>query len=225
MDEKSFIKKHQEELKSFYAPYFTAESELDDFTSDAFDYENGSLSKRQMLYQVQRFVSLANDIDKLRPGRDCLRMLFIKICLESLCSLSAYTGKQKSQFYDKFIGCFSEQGKQYILSNFTLSGFEDEYCEHVYEAHHDITLEDFFEIIKVTRDLVVHEGIYWEMQFFAYDDDSTWLASISTKEKILKSYSYQSKDKREITYCFETTLKYEKFIFFFIEACVNFIRG
>lgn len=225
MDEKSFIKKHHEELKSFYAPYFTAESELDDFTSDAFDYENGSLPKRQMLYQVQRFVSLANDIDKLRPGRDCLRMLFIKICLESLCSLSGHTGKQKSQFYAKFIGCFSEQGKQYILSNFTLSGFDDMYCGHIYEAHHDMTLEDFFEIIKVTRDLVVHEGIYWEMQFFAYDDDSTWLASISTKEKLLKSYSYQSEDKREITYCFETTLKYEKFIFYFIEACVNFIRG
>ena len=66
MVEKSFITKHQEELKSFYAPYFTKESDLDSFVSDAFDYENGSLTKRQMLYQVQRFVSLANDIDKLR---------------------------------------------------------------------------------------------------------------------------------------------------------------
>lgn len=166
MDEKSFVKKHQEELKSFYAPYFTKESDLDDFVSDAFDYENGSLPKRQMLYQVQRFVSLADDIDKLRPGRDCLRMLFIKICLESLCSLSGYTDKQKRQFYTKFIGCFSEQGKQYILNNFILSGFEDVYCGHVYEAHHDLTLEDFFEIIKVTRDMIVHDGIYWEMQFF-----------------------------------------------------------
>lgn len=224
MDENSYIKKHQEKLKSFYAPYFTMEADLDDFVSDAFDYENGSLPKRQMLYQVQRFVSLANDIDKLRPGRDCLRMLFIKICLESLCSLSGYTVKQKSQFYAKFIGCFSEQGKQYILSNFNLSGFEDEYCGHVHELHHDLTLEDFFEIIKVTRDMVVHEGIYWEMQFFAHDDDSTWIAAIHTKEKLLKSYTYQSKDRREITYCFETTLKYEKFIYYFIDACVNFIK-
>jgi len=224
MVEKSFIAKHQEELKSFYAPYFEKESDLVTFVSDAFDYENGSLPKRQMLYQVQRFVSLANDIDKLRPGRDCLRMLFIKICLESLCSLSGHTGKQKSQFYNQFIGCFSEQGKQYILGNFTLSGFDDMYRGHVFEAHHDLTLEDFFEIIKVTRDMVVHEGIYWEMQFFAHDDDSTWIATIRTKERLLNSYVYQSKDKREITYCFETTLKYEIFIFYFIEACVNFIK-
>ncbi len=227
MDENFFtpmLAMQQEELKKFYAPYFTKESDLNNFLFDAFDYEYGSLSKRQMLYQVQRFVSLANDIDKLRPGRDCLRMLFIKFCLESLCSLSGHTNKQKSQFYAKFIGCFSEQGKQYILSNFVLSGFEDVYCGHVYEAHHNLTLEDFFEIIKVTRDMVVHEGIYWEMQFFAHDNDSTWIATIETKEKPLKSYTYHSNVKREITYYFETTLKYEQFIFHFVEACVRFIE-
>ena len=224
MDGQDFINQHRAELISFYAPYFDADEELNSFVSDAFDYENGCLAKRQMLYQVQRFVSLANDIDKLRPGRDCLRMLFIKICLESLCSLSGYTNKQKPLFYDAFIDCFSEDGKAYILDNFKLSGFDDEFCGHVYEASHELTLNDFFEIIKVTRDMVVHQGIYWEMQFFAPDDDSTWLASIETKERILKSYTYQSKEKRSVTYHFETTLKYERFIYFFIEACVSYIK-
>ena len=100
MDGHTFINQHRAELISFYAPYFNQDEELSAFVSDAFDYENGCLAKRQMLYQVQRFVSLANDIDKLRPGLDCLRMLFIKICLESLCSLSGYTNKQKPLFYD-----------------------------------------------------------------------------------------------------------------------------
>lgn len=221
----SFITQGQAELKSFYHPYFNTDAELEAFLFDALDYENGSLVKRQMLYQVQRFVSLANDIDKLRPGRDCLRMLFIKICLESLCSLSGYTSKQKNQFYDLFLSCFSKEGTQYILDNFSLLSFEDEFYGHSYRASHDITLADFFEIIKVTRDQVVHEGVYWEMQFFAHDDDSTWLASIETKERILKSYTYQSKEKRSVTYHFETTLNYERFIYFFIEACVNYING
>ena len=88
MNVESFVVQGQAELRLFYSPYFNTEAELETFLFDALDYENGSLEKRQMLYQVQRFVSLANDIDKLRPGRDCLRMLFIKICLESLCSLS-----------------------------------------------------------------------------------------------------------------------------------------
>lgn len=71
--------------------------------------------------------------------------------------------------------------------------------------------------------MVVHQGVYWEMQFFAQDDDSTWLTSIETKDKILKSYTYQCEEKRSVTYHFETTLKYERLIFFFIEACVNYI--
>lgn len=63
MDGQDFINQHRAELISFYAPYFDADEELNSFVSDAFDYENGCLAKRQMLYQVQRFVSLANDID------------------------------------------------------------------------------------------------------------------------------------------------------------------
>ena len=224
MDGQDFISQHRAELISFYAPYFDADEELNSFVSDAFDYENGCLAKRQMLYQVQRFVSLANDIEKLRPGRDCLRMLFIKICLESLCSLSGYIKNKIPVFYDVFIDCFSEAGKAYILDNFKLSSFDDEFCGHIYEASHELTLIDFFEIIRFTRNMVVHQGIYWEMQFFAYDDDSTWLASIETTEKILKSYTYQSKNSRSVTYHFETTMKYEQFIFFFVEACVNYIK-
>lgn len=225
MNVESFVVQGQAELRLFYSPYFNTEAELETFLFDALDYENGSLEKRQMLYQVQRFVSLANDIDKLRPGRDCLRMLFIKICLESLCSLSGYTNKQKNLFYNGFISCFSDEGKQYILGNFQLTSFEDEFQGHSYRASHDITLADFFEIIKVARDQVVHEGVYWEIQFFAYDEDSTWLTSIETKEKMLKSYTYQNKEKRSVTYHFETTLKYEKFIYYFVEACVNYIKG
>ena len=225
MNVESFIVQGQTELRLFYSPYFNTQAELEIFLFDALDYEKGSLEKRQMLYQVQRFVSLANDIDKLRPGRDCLRMLFIKICLESLCSLSGYTNKQKNLFYNGFISCFSDEGKQYILGHFRLTGFEDEFQGHSYRASHDITLADFFEIIKVARDQVVHEGVYWEIQFFAYDEDSTWLTSIETKEKMLKSYTYQNKEKRSVTYHFETTLKYEKFIYYFVEACVNYIKG
>ena len=224
MDGQDFISQHRAELTSFYAPYFDADEELNSFVSDAFDYENGCLAKRQMLYQVQRFVSLANDIEKLRPGRDCLRMLFIKICLESLCTLSGYTKKNIPVFYDVFIDCFSEDGKAYILDNFKLSSFDDEFCGHIYETSHQLTLNDFFEIIRCTRNMIVHQGIYWEMQFFAHDDDSTWLASIETTEKILKSYTYQSKNSRSVTYHFETTMKYEQFIFFFVEACVNYIK-
>lgn len=221
MVEHDFIKNGKKELEAFYAQYFESKDELQNFLSDAFDYENGSLSRRQALFQVQRFVSLANDIDKIRPARDSLRVLFLKCGLDSLCSLSEH---KKTDFYKEFCGCFSSKGRTYILNNFKLSSFEDEYSGHSFEASHNIDLSDFLNIIKTTRDMVAHDFNYWEMQFFAYDEDSIWLTSIETKEDILLSYHYQRENKKATTYHFQTMLQYEKFIHYFTEACVNFIK-
>ncbi len=121
------IAQAQAELRSFYKPYFNTEAEMEAFLFDAFDDKSGSPAKRQMLYQVQRFVSLANDIDKLRPGRDCLRILLIKICLESLCSLSGCaTGKQRASFCGEFADCFSIEAAKYILDHFRLLHFNEQ---------------------------------------------------------------------------------------------------
>ncbi|MCH5314702.1 MAG: hypothetical protein J1E81_02220 [Eubacterium sp.] len=221
MGEYDFIKNGKKELEAFYGQYFDSMEELQNFLLDAFDYESGSLSRRQALFQVQRFVSLANDIDRIRPARDSLRVLFLKFGLDSLCSLSKL---KKADFYKKFCDCFSSEGTTYILNNFKLSYFEDEYKGHSFEASHNIDLSDFLNIIKTTRDMVAHDFNYWEMQFFAYDEDSIWLTSIETKEDILLSYHYQRENKKATTYHFQTTLRYEKFIHYFTEACVNFIK-
>ena len=224
MDKYNFIKNSKKELETFYAQYFNSNVELQIFLSDAFDYERGSLHRRQALFQVQRFISLANDIDKIRPGRDSLRILFLKIGLDALCTLSGYTNKTKPIFYANFCNCFSTEGKDYILNNFKLSYFEDEYKGHSFEVWHNIDLNDFLNIIKTTRDMVVHDFNYWEMQFFAHDLDSTWLTSIETKEDMILSYKYHRETKKETRYHFETTLNYEKFIYYFTEACVRFIK-
>lgn len=222
MDEYSFIRDCKKDLEAFYAQYFDSKDELQNFLSDAFDYENGSLSRRQALFQVQRFISLANDINQIRPGRDPLRILFLKIGLDALCSLSGYTNK--NAFYKVFCNCFSAEGSDYILTNFKLSYFEDEHKGLSFEVNHNIDLNDFLNIIKTTRDMVAHDFNYWEMQFFAYDEDSTWLSSIETKEDMILSYNYHRERKKETIYYFETTLNYENFIYYFTEACVQFIK-
>ena len=89
---------------------------------------------------------------------------------------------------------------------------------------HNIDLYDFLNIIKTTRDMVAHDFYYWGMQFFAYDSDSTWITSIETKEDMIISYNYHREKKRDTTYHFETTLNYEKFIYYFTEACVRYIK-
>ena len=52
---------YQKQLIDFYGPHFKSPDDLMDFLSDAFDYKNGSVVRRMMLYKVQKFVSLANN--------------------------------------------------------------------------------------------------------------------------------------------------------------------
>ena len=61
---------------------------MDVFIDKAIQLDWDDRKPRQMLFQVQRFVSLATEIDKIRPERDGLRMLFLKCCMESLANLS-----------------------------------------------------------------------------------------------------------------------------------------
>ena len=109
------------------------------------------------------------------------------------------------------------------LSHFKLSFFEDEYCGLRFNAHYDITLPDFLCIIKAVRDSIVHDGKYWSMQFFAHDEDSIWLTSMKADKKMIQ-YKFHRTDNEMIKYHFEATLNYDRFIFYFVEACINYIR-
>lgn len=215
-----FVKEYYSQMADFYRGNFESEEDMIAFFVKVFKNDKNDKTPRQMMNQVQHLVSIANDMDKIRPGRDPLRIFFIKTCLEALCALS---GTKKTTFYESFPAYMSAEGKAYILDNFSLTGFDDVYMGHTYEASHNLTIDDFFEIIKAVRNIVAHEGNYWEMQFFAQDDDSTWIASLETDRKILKAYKYQYQDKMIRTYSFETTMQYDQFVLYFVEACIAYI--
>ena len=214
-----FVKEYYSQMADFYRGNFESEEDMIAFFVKVFKNDENDKTPRQMMNQVQHLVSIANDMDKIRPSRDPLRIFFIKTCLEALCALS---GTKKTTFYESFPAYMSAEGKTYILDNFSLTSFDDVYMGQTYEASHNLTIDDFFEIIKAVRDIVAHEGNYWEMQFFAQDDDSTWLATLETDRKILKSYEYHQ-DKMMRTYSFETTMQYTQFVHYFVEACIAYI--
>ena len=215
-----FVKEYYAQMSDFYRNNFEAEDDMISFFVKVFQNDEKDKTPRRMMNQVQQLVSIASDIDEIRPGRDPLRIFFIKTCLEALCALS---GMKKPIFYETFPSYMSDEGKAYILDNFSLTGFKDVYMNHQYEASHELTIDDFFEIIKAVRDIVAHEGNYWEMQFFAHDDDSIWLSSLETDRQILKSYKYQNQKKMTRTYSFNTTMQYDRFIYYFVEMCINFL--
>ena len=220
----SFLPEYEQymlELRDFYAPHFPSLEDADIFIQNAIQLDWDDRKPRQMLFQVQRFVSLATEIDNIRPKRDGLRMLFIKCCMESLAKLSNMT---PPTFYKSFATCFSVEANHYILNNFSLSFIEQEKRQLPLKEGGKLTIEDILTIIKAMRNMVVHEGNYWEMQFFAHDTDSTWLADIETSEQLLSKTTYNNL-KQSVTYHFETTLQYEKFIHYFVESCKNFISN
>ena len=215
-------KQYFEELKEFYSPYFPTLEEVDVFINKAIQLDWDDRRPRQMLFQVQRFVSLATEIDKIRPERDGLRMLFLKCCMESLANLS---NKKNKEFYKCFATFFSEEGKHYILDNFSLSFIEHSKNGLTIHEGGNLDIADILSIIKAMRDMVVHEGNYWELQLFAYDKDSTWLTHIETNKQLLSQATYNNNSKESVTYHFETTLQYEMFVHYFVEACKNYIAN
>lgn len=133
----------------------------------------------------------------------------------------------KSNFYKQFPMYLSDEGAKYILNNFRYDFAEPEggaplgLLEESIIPEHQLTCDDFFRIIWCVRNLVVHDGDYWSMQFFARDTDSTWIVSLTTSDDI---FDLKDLVKKRITYHFETTLQYEKFVFYFTDACIRYVQ-
>ncbi len=224
------IQKWHRDMEEFFTPYFNSYDDMVDFFGQVSEYDEIDRVPRRMMSQIYNFVTLANDIEKIRPARDPLRIFFLKTCLEAFVEI---LDVDKKDFYKNFANSISAEGQAYILSNFKLTGFQDwlkiqnTENELEFDGKYDLTIEDFFELIKVVRDMVVHDGNYWEMQFFAHDDYPTWLVTLDT-EKLLFSkpprYQYMCEAKKSRTYYFETTLEYGKFIGYFVEACIRCVE-
>ena len=222
-EEVGFVGEYYSRMFDFYKDCFDSEEDMIQFFAKVFKNDKNDKTPRRMMNQVQQLVSIATDIDRIRPARDSLRIFFIKTCLEALCKLS---GERKVEFYKSFPTYLSDEGKRYILDNFSLISFDDVYLGRTYEASYNLTIDDFFEIIKAVRDIVAHEGNYWEMQFFAYNTaDTAWIVSLDTDQKILKSYQYMCNENIIREYHFETTMQYDRFVYYFVDACISYIEA
>ena len=214
-----FNGEYRSKMELFYNPYFDSKEVLVEFFYKIFktEIEDSNFAPRRMMNQIQRFISLANDIDRIRSSVDTLKIIFLKTCLESLASL---TGTDKKSFYKYFIDLISEQGKSYILNNIELIYLENKVNEIKYE--YELSIEDFFEIIKAIRNMAVHDGICWETQLFS-SDDAPLITIMTINQKIFQKFKYYPVGKCNFEYCFETSLNYEKFIFYFVDTCIRYL--
>ncbi|MBQ9858247.1 MAG: hypothetical protein IJO77_04525, partial [Oscillospiraceae bacterium] len=68
--EVNFVFEYREELETFFRPYFEDEQSMYSFFASVFQNDDKDKNPRRIMNQISRFVSLANDIAKIRPGRD-----------------------------------------------------------------------------------------------------------------------------------------------------------
>ena len=109
-----------------------------------------------MMHQIQRLVSLADDIDKLRPKKEALRLFFLIVCAENISKLHAnFDGEGQSKLYvRRFFENFVSPADRHLLER---SIVDSEF--------NMLNLEQVARLLYDVRCDVVHEGNYWSFQF------------------------------------------------------------
>lgn len=240
---------YRKKTVDFYSAYFIDTSKMNKFFSDVFSNEEKlNYTPRRMMNRVRYLVSLANNIENISNESDALRIVFFQACIEGLHKLSNSTDKY-NQF---FLNYCNEEDGQYIIQHFDIfdiapcledGRFDGDASENYYN---NISLVLFADILKETRNIVLHEGNFWSVQLFNSEEDCGLLSHIQTeknyiKNEILNIYlQYCDEETRkylekydslvkllnsngELIYSFDTRLDYQKFVAIFVRACVNFI--
>ena len=196
------LKRHTNLLKGFMD-----DKELNSFVTILLNYSKSSVP-RYMINYVERLVTLSDDIEKIRPGKDSLKIFFMVVCIESLYKLSdikLFPNRKRDPknevIIDFFQSYLSEADKQYILENF----------RHETEL---ITIESFALMIYQIRNNFTHEGIYWKFLFSP--NHLSFETEIYTR--------IRKDDKREAKYKFDISLSYSDFREMCIKGYINFIK-
>lgn len=143
---------------NFYSPYFATNKELVDFVEqiEAIPIDDPMHRRVILMHQTQRLVSIAIDIDQIRPRKQALQLAFLIISCENISKLfHNYEGDMQSKHYvQKFFEVFlSAQDKNRLQAGFTTNTMQI------------MKIREIIQILYDVRCDVVHEGRYWGFHF------------------------------------------------------------
>lgn len=226
--------RHLASLWAFYRDYFSSDNECLQFiyntlrqeppntneiygldSADEADFDESLFFPRQMLSSVERLVSAARDMERIRAGKDVFKIVFLITCVETLQGLANPTmtgNKFKEWLLPFFEENTSTSDKEFIASHF----FHDDEDSAIDGSEN--SFEQFVAVLNEYRNCAAHEGDYWDYCFNSSSDDCPTLLPLRID---LKEYS--RKNKRE--HCFQTCVSYEKFESIFVRTCITFIQN
>jgi len=160
-----------DEYLAFYNLYFEKQDEAKKFVETCEMQTHPNNVAKIMMHQVQRLISLSDDMQKIRPNDDALKLLILIMCTENVAKLhDGYTGESKSwHFVDKFFKDFLSDGDKDLLRN----GFVDNNDKWLAL----LSFEDVIKMLYKIRCDVVHEGDYLDFSF--YDGNTEMLEIVN----------------------------------------------
>ncbi|HHX94316.1 MAG TPA: hypothetical protein GX691_00620 [Clostridia bacterium] len=203
------------DLKDFFDEYIVEDR---DFIEKVFLYGN---VPRRMLNSIRRLVTLANDMEKIRKGKDSLKVFFYVVCIESLYIIKdPKTTMNKDEMVRDFFKNYISLEDKALIKRTVHKKRENEIHKEkkidflgtnkeIEVLEDKLELTQFAQILIDCRNTFVHEGIYWG---FSFAKDSPVDVPVD-----LQSIRYM---KRTDKY-YQVELTYEQFR----RICINgFIR-
>lgn len=171
-----------------------------------------NLIPRRMINSVQRLISLADDIEQVRPGKKDLSIFFLVTSIESVYTLSSSPFNNKQGLLIDFFSNYLVQEEQEYLFNRIKILSDGERQMYV----SPISAENFALMLTGIRNQVAHEGNYWSFNFKKKENSSDIMCLFSSKLK-------KDEGSREITY--QIGITYEILKDFCIKGLVRYIEN
>ena len=142
----------------FFEPHFANRADATAFVTVLEELAPGDPRHRAkiMMHQIQRLVSLAEDIDQIRPRTEALRLFFLIVCAEHISKLHAnFQGEGQSSLHVRlFFQNFLPAADRQVLETSVVDA-----------QFHVLNLEQVVRLLYDVRCDVAHEGKYWLFQF------------------------------------------------------------
>ena len=142
----------------FYCTHFVTQKDAEEFVTLLEEIPAGHPKHTAliMMHQAQRLISLADDLDIIRPDQYSLKLMFLTICAENIAKLHhKFNGDGDSKKYvRKFFQEFTSENDKVTL--------RDGFKRHDFT---NLTIDEIASDLYSVRCDVVHEGKYWEFQF------------------------------------------------------------
>lgn len=241
---KFVIAVNDEELMSRLIVFFESFSEESEqlivLIQDILLYKKSNVPRR-MLNSVERLITLADDTEKIRPGKHSLKIFFFVVCIESLYTLANINMNKTMMVIDFFDKYVSESDKVLIKDSFQRNLADEKF--HVHQKKDEteeqyklrmstvvdhtfntqVSVEVFARVINELRNSFAHEGDYWGFHFAEGDHEVINTVVVAENHEESKQ-----KNKGEIEgfqRIYTVNMSYEQFKLICIRGFIQFVRS